>query len=163
MTSIILGTSAAAATSRHECIESIGLPASTVRMPISAAVIGPMVLPHARSERTTKRCVLARPALEVRPTLAVGRVRLVDVDLHDRPAAEHGLVLWLVTVGVVWMDGVGHVGRAQERPGDGAMIVLGGVARESLQTASQEVRRGALCGLAITNALSARRPTRHND
>ena len=108
MTSIILGTSAAAATSRHECIESIGLPASTVRMPSSAAVIGPMVLPHpevgANDEALRGHVGLACPALEARPTLAVGGVRLVDVDLHDRPAAEHRLVLWLVEVGVVGVD-----------------------------------------------------------
>ena len=43
------------AVSRHECMPSIGAPTSTVATPSSAAVIGPIVLPQGRSERTTKR------------------------------------------------------------------------------------------------------------
>jgi len=70
MTSIIFGTSAAAATSRQECIESMGLPTSTVRMPSSAAVIGPMVLPQPRSDRTTKRCVVTSASRAQRSKLA---------------------------------------------------------------------------------------------
>ena len=35
-------TSAVPAISRHECIESIGLPTSTVGMPTRAALIGPI-------------------------------------------------------------------------------------------------------------------------
>jgi hypothetical protein len=58
MTLIIFGTSDVAASSRHECIESVGFPASTVRMPSSAAVIGPIVLPQLRSDRTTNRWVV---------------------------------------------------------------------------------------------------------
>ena len=57
ISAIILGTSAAAAISLQECIESMAFPASTVRIPSSAAVIGPIVLPQPRSERTTKRWV----------------------------------------------------------------------------------------------------------
>ncbi len=41
------------AISRHECIESIGLPTSTVRTPRRAAVIGPIVEPQAMSLRVT--------------------------------------------------------------------------------------------------------------
>ena len=36
-------TSALPASSRHECMESMGLPTSTVGMPVRAAVIGPIV------------------------------------------------------------------------------------------------------------------------
>ena len=53
-------TSAAPAISRHECIDSMGLPTSTVGMPVRAAVIGPIVEPHGWSLR--EREVLRRDA-----------------------------------------------------------------------------------------------------
>ena len=89
---IIGATSAAPASSRHECIESIGFPTSTVRIPTRAAVIGPIVEPHARSLRVTKCCgVDARRRAErreARDGLGVARVGLVRVHLDHRPAAE---------------------------------------------------------------------------
>ena len=39
-----------------ECMASCGTPTSTVAMPSSAAVMGPMVLPQPKSERVTKDC-----------------------------------------------------------------------------------------------------------
>ena len=56
-------TSAVPASSRHECIASIGLPTSTAGIPARAAVIGPIVEPHGWSFRDVKRC-------GVTPTLA---------------------------------------------------------------------------------------------
>ena len=47
-------TSSLPAISRHECMESMGLPTSTVGMPVRAALLGPMVDPQARSLRVTK-------------------------------------------------------------------------------------------------------------
>src|SRR5262249_62298780 len=61
-TSIIGAMSATPAISRHECIESIGLPTSTVGIPTRAALIGPIVDPHATSPRDTKYCGVT-PAL----------------------------------------------------------------------------------------------------
>ena len=49
-------TSAAPAISRQECIDSMGLPTSTVGMPVRAAVIGPIVEPHGWSLREVKCC-----------------------------------------------------------------------------------------------------------
>lgn len=46
-------------TSRQECIESCGMPASTVRMPVKALIVGPMVLPHGQSLRTTQAIAIA--------------------------------------------------------------------------------------------------------
>ena len=43
--------------SRMECIASCGAPTSTVRQPSPEAKIGPMVDPHAISERTQNSCV----------------------------------------------------------------------------------------------------------
>lgn len=40
-------------TSRHECILSWGIPASTVRMPVKAETVGPIVDPQGQSLRTT--------------------------------------------------------------------------------------------------------------
>ncbi len=57
-TSIIGSTSAVPAISRQECIESIGLPTSTVRSPTRAAVIGPIVDPQA--DRSASRSAGAR-------------------------------------------------------------------------------------------------------
>ena len=48
-------TSAAAMTSRIECIASCGAPTSTVIMPVRAALSGPIVEPHGRSARCTYR------------------------------------------------------------------------------------------------------------
>ena len=42
--------------SRTLCIDSCGAPTSTVRIPVLVDRIGPMVLPHPRSERTTNSC-----------------------------------------------------------------------------------------------------------
>ena len=53
---IIGATSAAPASSRQECIESMGLPRSTARIPTEAAASGPIVEPQARSLRVTKCC-----------------------------------------------------------------------------------------------------------
>ena len=44
------------AISRALCMDSMGLPTSTVRMPSCPAVIGPIVLPQPRSVRVTKCC-----------------------------------------------------------------------------------------------------------
>ena len=44
--------------SRIECMESCGIPTSTVRMPLLVLKIGPIVLPHPKSERTTNSCDL---------------------------------------------------------------------------------------------------------
>jgi hypothetical protein len=107
----------------------MGLPASTVRIPSSAA-----------DEALRGDVRLACPALEAGPAFTVGGVRLVDVDLDHGAASEEGLMLGLVAIGVVGVDRVGHVGRDQERLGDGAMIVLRRIAGETLQAASQEVR-----------------------
>jgi hypothetical protein len=40
-------------TSRQECIDSWGIPASTTRIPVLALIMGPIVLPHGQSLRTT--------------------------------------------------------------------------------------------------------------
>ena len=56
MARIIGSTSATAAISRQECMLSMGLPTSSVRMPMAAAEMGPMVLPQGMSLRDTKRC-----------------------------------------------------------------------------------------------------------
>ena len=48
--------SAHADISRTLCIDSCGAPTSTVRIPVLVDRIGPMVLPHPRSERTTNSC-----------------------------------------------------------------------------------------------------------
>ena len=42
--------------SRTLCIDSCGAPTSSVRIPVLVDRIGPMVLPHPRSERTTNSC-----------------------------------------------------------------------------------------------------------
>ena len=42
--------------SRIECIEREGTPRSTVRSPVLAAMIGPMVVPHGQSLRTMNSC-----------------------------------------------------------------------------------------------------------
>ena len=42
--------------SRMECIEREGTPTSAVRRPTRAAMIGPMVVPHGQSLRTTNSC-----------------------------------------------------------------------------------------------------------
>ena len=55
------GTSAALASSRQECMPSIGEPTSTVDSPSRIAVSGPMVDPHGRSARVTK-CYSGTPA-----------------------------------------------------------------------------------------------------
>jgi hypothetical protein len=57
---------------------------------------------------------------------------LVDVDLDHGAASEEGLMLGLVAIGVVGVNGVGHIRRDQERLGDGAMIVLRRIAGEPL-------------------------------
>ena len=44
-------------TSRQECIESWGIPASTTRIPVLALSIGPIVLPHGQSLRTTNSLI----------------------------------------------------------------------------------------------------------
>ena len=78
--------------SRHECMLSIGLPTSTVAMPSSDAAMGPIVVPHARSERDTKvwyaTSSVAARLLEPRDRRAVARVALLRVDLHDGPAVQ---------------------------------------------------------------------------
>ena len=54
--SIARWTSSVPQSSLHECMLSIGPPTSTVAIPSSAAVIGPIVVPHGRSLRVTNRC-----------------------------------------------------------------------------------------------------------
>ena len=49
--------SAVPITSRQECIESCGIPKSTVRIPVSALIIGPIVVPQGQSDLTTNSCI----------------------------------------------------------------------------------------------------------
>ena len=67
MAPTIRGTSAMDASSRHECIDSIGEPTSTVAMPSRVAVSGPMVEPQGMSARVTK-CCTATPAEQGTPS-----------------------------------------------------------------------------------------------
>lgn len=43
-------------TSRAECIDKMGMPMSRVRMPVRAAMEGPIVEPHATLLRPTNNC-----------------------------------------------------------------------------------------------------------
>lgn len=49
--------SAVPITSRQECIESCGIPKSTVRIPVRALIIGPIVVPQGQSDLTTNSCI----------------------------------------------------------------------------------------------------------
>ena len=122
--STISGTSSAEASSRQECIASCGMPTSTVAMPSRVAVSGPIVLPHGRSARMTKRlhrhAGLGAPLAEPAAGRRVGRVGLVGVQLDHRAAAEPRLVGRLVPVGAGGVHAVRHVRRdqpgARDRP-----------------------------------------------
>lgn len=46
--------------SRMECMESEGMPTSTVRIPVLAATMGPIVVPQGQSLRTTNSCKRSR-------------------------------------------------------------------------------------------------------
>ena len=120
-----IGGSAVPHSSRAECIDSWATPTSTVPMPRRAAVTGPMVDPHGRSVRVTKSLHgnarrLARPH-EHRGGGGVGGVALVAVDLDHRPAVHDHHVVRLVTLEVVRVHGVGHVGRRAHGAGHRAV------------------------------------------
>ena len=115
----ISGTSSAEASSRHECIASIGAPTSTVGMPSRVAVSGPIVLPARQvgpgdeplHRHAGRGAALGEPAAG----RGVGRVGLVGVDLEHRAAAELRLVRRLVPVVPGRVHRVRHVGRHQPR------------------------------------------------
>ncbi len=50
-------------TSLQLCIESCGIPASTVLIPVFAARTGPMVVPQGQSFLTTNSCTGGKPAV----------------------------------------------------------------------------------------------------
>mmetsp|Transcript_17254 Transcript_17254/g.38902 ORF Transcript_17254/g.38902 Transcript_17254/m.38902 type:complete len:290 (+) Transcript_17254:412-1281(+) len=138
-------------TSRMECMESWGHPRSMARMPVVAEIIGPMVLPHGQSFRTTNSCTGGNPALRAtsrmrnpaeiprqkiyiyapaprsppsRTGLPVGSVPLTGVGLDHRPRVHLRRVRPLVLRRVVRMDRVGHVHAQHEAPPDGRGVQI---------------------------------------
>jgi len=100
-TAIIGATSALPAISRHECIESIGLPMSKVAMPTRAALIGPIVEPQSRNLIVTPiagylsaiRSVVAGPTQTVRCRIVDAHEALVSIDgREDIPLAVGDMV-----------------------------------------------------------------------
>ena len=105
--------------SRAECIESTGMPTSTVRMPSRVAVIGPTVEPHGTVFFETNTCVgtsaCAARAVPGGGAGRVGGVALVGVDLQRGPLVGQRPVLGVVPLQVVRVHGVRDVHREAAR------------------------------------------------
>ena len=88
------GGSATPASSRAECMESSGMPTSTVCTPSRVAVSGPMVEPHGTVLWDTNSWVATPARRQARRHSAApwapGRSAEFGVDLEQRTAVEHG-------------------------------------------------------------------------